>query len=96
MPEKAVPAKNQQDLESELNKSKQSSARLLDDLARKVGSNRTVRIATRGVQRAAHYVQEHSAKDIAVKAERLVRKQPIVTIAAAVAAGFLVGRAIRR
>jgi ElaB/YqjD/DUF883 family membrane-anchored ribosome-binding protein len=96
MPDEAVPAQSQQDLESELNKSKQSSARLLDDLARKVGSNRTLRSATQGVQRAAHYVQEHSAKDIAVEAERLMRKQPVVTIAVAITAGFLVGRAIRR
>ncbi len=96
MSEEAVPAQNRQDLESELTQSKQSSARLLDDLARKVGSNRTIRSATQGVQRAAHYVQEHSAKDIAAEMERLMRKQPVVTIAVAVAAGFLVGRAIRR
>ncbi len=96
MPEEAVPAQNRHDLESELNQSKQSSARLLDDLARKVGSNRTIRTATQGVQRAAHYVQEHSAKDIAAEVERLMRKQPVVAIAVAVAAGFVVGRAVRR
>jgi ElaB/YqjD/DUF883 family membrane-anchored ribosome-binding protein len=96
MPEEAVPAQNQQEFESELDKSKQSSARLLDDLARKVGSNRTIRTAAHGVQRAARYVQEHSAKDIAVKAERLMRRQPVATIAIAITAGFLAGRALRR
>jgi ElaB/YqjD/DUF883 family membrane-anchored ribosome-binding protein len=95
MPDETVPAHSPQELQSELDRSRESSARLLDNLARKVGGNRAVRSAATGVNRAAHYVQVHSARDVASEIEQLVRRRPGYSIAVAVAAGFLVGRALQ-
>jgi hypothetical protein len=79
----------------ELERSRESAARLLDTLAQKIGANRAVRSAASGVQRAAHYVQAHGVKDVAFGIERVVRRRPAAAIAAAVVAGFLFGRALR-
>lgn len=84
-----------QDLLAEVEKSRESAARLLDSLAHKVGANRTVRRAATEVQRAARYVQAHSVKDVATEIERAVRSRPASAIAVAVVAGFFVGRALR-
>jgi len=88
-------SKSGRDLEIELDKSRESAARLLETLAQKIGSARAVRTAANGVQRAAQYVQAHSVKDIATEIESAVRWRPALSIAVAVVAGFLVGRAIR-
>jgi ElaB/YqjD/DUF883 family membrane-anchored ribosome-binding protein len=95
MPDETAPAQSPQDLQSELDQSRESAARLLENLARKIGANRAVRNAASGVNRAAQYVQHHSVKDLAAGMERLVRLRPAYSIAAAVVAGFLVGRALR-
>ena len=84
-----------QDLEVELNKSRESAARLLETLAQKIGSARAVRTAATGMQRAAHYVQARSVREVATEIESAVRWRPALSIAVAVVAGFLVGRAIR-
>jgi ElaB/YqjD/DUF883 family membrane-anchored ribosome-binding protein len=95
MPDETAPAKSPQDLQSELHQSRESAARLLENLDRKIGANRAVRNAANTMNRAAHYVQVHSARDMAAGMERLVRQRPAYSIAAAVVAGFLVGRALR-
>jgi ElaB/YqjD/DUF883 family membrane-anchored ribosome-binding protein len=88
-------SKSAQDLQVELEKSRESAARLLETLAQKLGATRAVRTAASGVQRAAHYVQAHSVKDVATEIDNAVRWRPAVSIAVAIATGFLVGRAIR-
>ena len=69
----AAPAQSPLDLQSELDKSRESAAHLLENLARKIAANRAVRHAATGVHRAAHCVQAHSVKDVATGVERLVR-----------------------
>jgi ElaB/YqjD/DUF883 family membrane-anchored ribosome-binding protein len=88
-------ARSEHELQVELERSRESAARLLESLAQKIGSARAVRTAATGVQRAAQYVQGHSVKDVATDIERVVRWRPAVSIAVAIVAGFLVGRAIR-
>jgi ElaB/YqjD/DUF883 family membrane-anchored ribosome-binding protein len=81
VPDETVSTQGPQDLMAELEKSRESAARLLESLAQKIG--------------AAHYVQAHSVKDVLNGIERAARRRPVATIAIAVVAGFLVGRAIR-
>lgn len=95
MPDETVSTQGSQDLIAELEKSRESAARLLESLAQKIGAAPVVRTAADGVQRAAHYVQAHSVKDVLNGIERAARRRPAATIAIAVVAGFLVGRAIR-
>ncbi|MBZ5580832.1 MAG: hypothetical protein LAQ30_01270 [Acidobacteriia bacterium] len=95
MPDETAPVHSPQDLQSELDKSRESAERLLENLARKIGASRAVRNAANGMQRAARYVHVHSARDFTAGIERLVRRRPAYAIAVAIAAGFLVGRAAR-
>jgi len=95
MPDETAPGNSPKELQLELDRSRESSARLLDSFARKIGGNRAVRKTASSVNRAAHYVHAHSAKDVAIEIERFVRRRPGYSIAAAVVAGFLVGRALR-
>ena len=92
--DETVSAHNARELQ-ELERSRESAARLLDTLAQKVGANRAVRTAATGVQRAAHYVQAHSVKQVASGIEKVVRQRPAAAIAIAAVAGFLFGRALR-
>jgi ElaB/YqjD/DUF883 family membrane-anchored ribosome-binding protein len=94
MADETISAHNARELQ-EVERSRESAARLLETLAQKVGGNRAVRTAATGVQRAAHYVQAHGVKDVATGIERVVRQRPAASIAVAVVAGFLVGRALR-
>ena len=82
-------------IDEELEKSRESAARLLDSLAQKLRFPGAVRHAATGIERAAHYVQVHSVKDVATGIGRLVRRRPAPTLLLAVIAGFLVGRALR-
>jgi ElaB/YqjD/DUF883 family membrane-anchored ribosome-binding protein len=83
------------DLQAELERSRESSFRLLDSLAQKVGaSSGAVRNAASGVQRAATFVHGQSVKEVA-KIHNAVRKRPTAYIFIAAAAGFLVGLAVR-
>ena len=95
MADETISARNPYELQAEVDKSRESAARLLDTLAQKIGANRAVRTAASKVQRAAHYVQAHSVKDVATGLGEAVRSRPAVSIAIAAAAGFLVGRALR-
>jgi len=95
VPDETLSAHNARELQAEVERSRESAARLLDTLAHKTGASRAVRTAASGVQRAAHYVQAHSVKDVANGLEQAVRRRPAVSIAIAAVAGFLVGRALR-
>lgn len=95
MHDESFHAHNTQELLAEVEKSRESASRLLDSLAQKVGGNRAVRRAASDVQRAAHYVQAHSVKEVATEIERAVRSRPASAMAVAVVAGFLVGRVLR-
>lgn len=94
MADETVSAHNARELE-ELERSRDSAARLLEMLAQKVGAHRAVRTAASGMQRAAHYVQAHTVKDVVSGVERAARRRPAAAIAIAVVAGFLAGRALR-
>ena len=95
MADETISARNAYELQAEVDRSRESAARLLDTLAQKIGANRAVRTAATSVQRAAHYVQAHSLKDVATGLEQAVRSQPAASLAIAAVAGFLIGRAVR-
>lgn len=84
-----------EELQAQVEKSRESAARLLDSLAHKVGGYQFVRTAAAEAGRATHYVHAHSVKEVAAGIDRAVRKRPASAIAIAVVAGFLVGRALR-
>lgn len=90
-PDEGAPLYSEVDVEQ----SRESAERLLHTLAQKLGASGAVRHATTGVQRAAHYVQVHSVKDMAIGIGRFARRRPGPTILFAVGAGFLVGWALR-
>ncbi|HKE24321.1 MAG TPA: hypothetical protein VKB88_18290 [Bryobacteraceae bacterium] len=66
--------------EAELEHSRLAAVRLLDSLARRLGASRPAR-----------YMRTHSAREIATGIQRAARGRPLYALAAAVAAGFLVG-----
>jgi ElaB/YqjD/DUF883 family membrane-anchored ribosome-binding protein len=75
-------------LDAELERSRETSVRLLESLAQKIRT-------TRAMRRASSDLLEHSIKGAAAQVTRLVRRRPGISIMVAVAAGFLVGRAFR-
>lgn len=95
MADETLSGQNTHELLAEVERSRESAARLLESLAQKVGGSRAMRTAAGGVERAAHYVQAHSVKDVAAGIERAVRSRPASAMAIAVVAGFLIGRALR-
>jgi ElaB/YqjD/DUF883 family membrane-anchored ribosome-binding protein len=95
MTDESISARTSHELQMELEKSRESAARLLDSLAHKVGGSRALHSAAIGVKRASHYVHAHSVRGVATAIERVVRTRPAAAIVVAIAAGFLVGRAFR-
>jgi ElaB/YqjD/DUF883 family membrane-anchored ribosome-binding protein len=96
VPEDVPYTSSPENLEAELEKSRASAARLLENLAEKLRTGPVVRQATDRIGRAAHYVQDSSMKDMAGRVKRLVRERPALAILVAAAAGFLAVRALRR
>lgn len=86
-----APAHNLEELKSDLEKSSQTAANLLDALARKLKATR----AAHRIGSAARYVQAHSMREVATGIERWIRRRPASAILAATIAGFVVGRALR-
>jgi hypothetical protein len=84
-----------QELISDLEKSREAAARLMETLAHKLGSIGSVRGAAGDLGRAVRYVHAHSVREMAAGVGRLARRRPVFSIAAATVAGFLVGRALR-
>ena len=72
------------DWDAELERSRQASGRLLNLLARKLGASR-----------AAHYVKTHSARQVANGLKRAAGRSPVYALLAAMAAGFLLGSALK-
>ena len=95
VPDETISAQSARELMDEVERSRESAARLLDTLAQKIGASRAVSTATTTVRRAAHYVQTHSVKDMAFEIESAVRNRPAQAVAIAAVAGFLAGRALR-
>jgi hypothetical protein len=93
--DETLPVENPRAMEAELEQSRRSAAILLENLATKTGARRAVRNAANGLERAAHYVQEHGLGSAAAGIDRAIRIRPAVSIAVAVVAGYLVGRALR-
>jgi ElaB/YqjD/DUF883 family membrane-anchored ribosome-binding protein len=93
--DEAMPAQTPEQMQSELERSREASARLLDNLACKIRSNRTFRGAASGIERAARYMRGEGARRATAELDRLVHERPIYSIAIAAAAGFLLGRALR-
>lgn len=83
-------------LEAELERSRETSARLLESLAAKLRARPMIRQAAGQFSRAARYVQTNSVKDWAGRIHHVVCGRPAVSILAAAAAGFLIARALRR
>jgi ElaB/YqjD/DUF883 family membrane-anchored ribosome-binding protein len=83
-------------VDAEVEQSRQSAARLLENLRRKLRRNLAVRNAAYGVERAARYVRGRSLRRGAAAAKRFIRREPVVALSVALAAGFLLGRAIGR
>ena len=82
--DETISAHNARELMDEVERSRESAARLLETLAEEIGSTR-----------AARYVHTHSVQDVALEIERAVRRSPARAIAIAVVAGFLAGRVLR-
>ena len=91
----AAPAQNPEQLQSELDKSREVSARLLDNLAKKIRLNPAVRGAASGLGRAARYMRGETVRNATAGLDRVVRERPFYSIAIAAVAGFLIGRALR-
>lgn len=83
------------DVQVEFEKSRESAARLMESLAQKIGAVKAVRGAAGGIERAARYMYGYPVRDTVGAMNRLVRRRPVWSIALAVVAGFLVGRALR-
>jgi ElaB/YqjD/DUF883 family membrane-anchored ribosome-binding protein len=81
---------------AEFENSPRSAGNLLQQFRYKVQNNRTVQRAWGGAGRAAHYMHDHTPKDMAAGIERLIRQRPGAALAIAAAMGFLVGRSLRR
>ena len=84
-----------EELQAQVEKSRESAARLLDSLAQKVGGYQFVRTVAVEAERASHYVPAQPLKEVAAGIDRAVRRRPASAIALAVVAGFLVGRVLR-
>ena len=72
-------------MDAALERSRESARRLLDALARKVGASR-----------AAEYVKAHSAREMAEEFTGAVKRRPVYALAAAVAAGLVIGCVLKR
>jgi ElaB/YqjD/DUF883 family membrane-anchored ribosome-binding protein len=90
VPDETTPVRNADQIEVE--RSRESAARLMENLARKLGGNRTVRKAA---DSAARFVQDPRWNNMAAEIDRTVRRRPGAAILVAVVVGFVVGRLIR-
>ena len=81
MADETLSAHNARELLAEVERSRESAARLLDSMAQKVGASRPVKA--------------HSVKELAAGVGKVLRSRPAAAVAIAIVAGFLVGRALR-
>jgi ElaB/YqjD/DUF883 family membrane-anchored ribosome-binding protein len=78
----------------------QRAASKVQETADQLPGGQTVQNAARsvasGMERSASYLREHDFSDMQADAENFVRRHPGKTLIAALAAGFLLGQALRR
>jgi len=92
---RTTPTSDPRDVQVEFEKSRESAARLMENLARKIGAVKAMRGAAGGIERAARYMYDYPVRDNVGAMNRLVRRSPVWSITLAAMAGFLVGRALR-
>lgn len=99
------PPETPETMRAELEKQRQSSARLMDDFAHAIRSSAgTVREkagtsaawAAREARQAAHYVQDRYLREWSIGVGRFVRRHPAPALIVLLAAGYALGRALRR
>ncbi len=98
-PEPSIPitrktAEASVNIQAELDEQRRKSARLLHDFA--LALYASAGKLPRGVSHAAHYLQGRYVREAATGAGKFLRRHPGASMMAAVVAGFLVGRALRR
>jgi ElaB/YqjD/DUF883 family membrane-anchored ribosome-binding protein len=101
--EPPAPAVNpQQDIppaimRTELERQRQDTKRMLNDLASAIAKSagHVSRRAGTAAGHAAHYVQEHKVGEVVSGLGRFIRRHPASTVAGAMVAAFLIGRALR-
>lgn len=84
-------------MRTELERQRQDTRRLLNDMASAIAKSagHVGRRAGTAAGHAAQYVQEHRVGEMVTGLGRFIRRHPASTLAGAVIAGFLVGRALR-
>ncbi len=92
-------------MRAELEKQRQSSARLRDDFARAIRSSAgtarekagaSAAWAAREARQAVHYVQDRYLREWSIGLGRFIRRHPAPAVIVLVAAGYALGRALRR
>ena len=88
-------------MRTELEKQRETSARLLSDLACAISRSaghvrRGAGSAARRTGHAAQYVQEHYMRDMATGLGRFIRRHPAPTLVAAILTGYVAARVLQR
>jgi ElaB/YqjD/DUF883 family membrane-anchored ribosome-binding protein len=76
--------------------SRELAARLLDAFARKLRRHDAILSGAGGLERAPHHGPAGSARGVAAGLGRFIREKPAAALSIAMAAGFLMGQALRR
>jgi ElaB/YqjD/DUF883 family membrane-anchored ribosome-binding protein len=83
-------------VDPEVERSRETAARLLETFAQKLRRHRATRNAASGMERAAHYVQAYTWEEMAAGIERFAIEKPVAALSIAAAIGFVVGSVIGR
>lgn len=92
-------------MQAELERERQSSARLRHDFASAIRASAgtvkekagtSVAWCRREARHAAQYVQDHYLRDWSTEVGRFIRRYPAPSLIVAVVAGYAAGRALRR
>jgi ElaB/YqjD/DUF883 family membrane-anchored ribosome-binding protein len=83
-------------VDPEVERSRETAARLLEAFAQKLRRHRATRNAASGMERAAHYVQAYTWEEMAAGIERFAIQKPVAALSIAAAVGFVVGSVLGR
>jgi ElaB/YqjD/DUF883 family membrane-anchored ribosome-binding protein len=83
-------------VDPEVERSRETAARLLEAFAQKLRRHRATRNAASGMERAAHYVQAYTWEEMAAGIERFAIQKPVAALSIAAAVGFAVGSVLGR
>jgi ElaB/YqjD/DUF883 family membrane-anchored ribosome-binding protein len=83
-------------VDPEVERSRETAARLLEAFARKLRRHRAMQNAATGMERAAHYVQAYSWEEMAAGIERFAMQKPVAALSVAAAVGFVLGSVLGR